>query len=358
MDAIESLDSEKQGRIRLGFIWATLCAVLWGSGYVVLSIEWQCFPFAGGTATYISDDTVSTLFSGMVISGCHSVVIVIVLFLVWTSLHKKSKEVVRTIAKPGISKWFLLGAVLGGPMAIYGNMIATTYVGATYASTIALLYGAIGVIIAKVLYREKYSAKAALGITIVILGGIFIVDPVNMVREITSETARDGMWIGYLGGILSAFGWALEANFAARGLDVTDADSSLVVRYTWEAIIWFLIFIPIGILICGEGSASLVADALTSSQFLFWLCFAALSLGMCYVAEYKAIPLIGVGRTLSVASLYAIVSIFFLWAFCGNAPSHLVAVGAAMGVIGTFVIYWEGSRTLGNGIRDTGEGLP
>lgn len=353
MKESEMLDIERQGRIRLGFVWAIFCAILWGSGYVVMSAEWQCFPFSD-SGEYIADDTVSTLFSGAVVSACQGLMFVIVLFLIWTSVNRKQKDVVRTISKPKISKWFLLGAVLGGPIAIYGNMLATTYVGATYSSTIALLYGAIGAIIAHFMYKEHYSVKAAIGITVVIAGGILIVDPANMIDEISSDASREGMWIGYLGGIISAFGWALEANFAARGLDVTDADSGLIVRYIWEVLLWFLILIPIGILICGEDSFSMVVDALTSGQFLFWIMLAALSLGMCYIAEYKAIPLIGVGRTLSVASMYAIMSIIFLSTLCGAEISAFVAVGAVTAVIGTFMIYWEGSKSLESGTRDAG----
>ncbi len=42
----ESIAKEKKNRIKWGFFWAIMCAVLWGMGYVPLTILWGVDPFS------------------------------------------------------------------------------------------------------------------------------------------------------------------------------------------------------------------------------------------------------------------------------------------------------------------------
>ncbi len=98
-------------------------------------------------------------------------------------------------------------------------------------------------------------------------------------------------------------------------------------------------------------TSALVAT-FSSSSFILWMGIAALSLGICYVALYKAYPLIGVGRGLSIASLYVIFSITALYIFLGTPIKWWLILGASIAVIGTFVMYWESNDSLLECTRD------
>jgi len=347
----ETIKKEKKNRIKWGFIWAGVCALFWGLGYIPMTIIWGVppfveFPWFDGSQAY--------LVSGVLIAGIQAIVFAIVLFFFWAGLTGKIKESIKTLTHVKISKWLLLGAICGGPCAIYGSTIAIGYIGAAFAAAMGLMSAIVGALVARAWYHERFTKKTVAGIGLLLLGGLVILNPIDMINSIADPASPDGVVFGYVGAILSAIGWGLEGCFAVRALDVTDADSSLPVRYIWESIIWIIIIFPIIGLIAGPADffPSLWA-ALTSTSFIFWTVIAAFCLGMCYAAMYKCYPLIGVGRTLSLTALYVPVSIIALLAFFGVLPVWWIIIGAAISVVGMFVMYWE-SDTIAESTRDLG----
>ena len=335
----ESIAKEKKNRIKWGFFWAIMCAVLWGMGYVPLTILWGVDPFSNfvwfeGQAGY--------LVSGVIIAGMQAVVFAVVLLLFWAGLTGKFVESIKTFVHFKISKWLLVAALFGGPCAVFGSTIAIGYIGAGFASAIGLLSAVVGALMAKLMYSERFSKKTVAGILLLLAGGFIILNPLDMINNITNPAAPDGVWLGYLGGIMSAVGWGLEGCYAVRALDTTDADSSLPVRYTWEALIWVAILFPVVAIIAGFGNFyEALFAALTSSSFMFWMVMAAFTLGMCYATMYKCYPLIGVGRTLSLTAMYSPIAIIVLFVFFGVVPAYWIFVGAIVAVAGMFVMYWE-----------------
>lgn len=348
---IEIIEKQKKNRIKWGFIWAGICAVFWGLGYIPLDILWKVPPFAEfvwfeGSQAY--------LISGVLIAGIQAIIFATVLLLFWAGLTGKFKESIKTIKSVKISKWLVLGAICGGPMAIYGSTIAIGYIGAAFAAGMGLLSAIVGALVARAWHKERFTKKTVAGIVLLLLGGLVILNPIDMINNITDPAAADGVILGYIGAIMSAVGWGLEGGFAAKALDVTDADSSLPVRYFWEAVIWIAVLFPIIGLIAGPGSFfPALWAALTSTPFIFWTVMAAFSLGMCYAAMYKCYPLIGVGRTLSLTALYVPVSIVALLAFFGVVPAWWIIIGAIISVAGMFVMYWE-SSSITDSTRETG----
>jgi drug/metabolite transporter (DMT)-like permease len=350
-DLEKVMRNENKSRVRWGFFWAFTCAVLWGLGYVALSMLWIVPPF--GEWLIFPEGASGYLVATIVMTASIAIFFSAILTIFWIGGHGKLEDLPRTIRFFKVSKWYAVAAVFGGPVAIFGSTIAVGYVGAAFAASAALLCSVVGAIAAKLWYEENITKKAWLGICLILVGGVFIWNPSQMISEIMNPASPEGIWIGYLGGFMSALGWGLEGAFAARALDITDADIGLVVRFTSEALIWVFILWPLSMLLFGINTMTTVIIAtFTTPSYLIWIIITSLSLGVCYVALYKSLPLIGVGRGLSISTLYVPCAIVFLYIFMGAPVAWWLILGASIAVICTFVMYWESGDSLLESTRD------
>ncbi len=335
----EKLEVERKNRVKWGFVWALVCALTWGLGYVPLQMAWSVEPFINfqfveGMGGYVV--------SAIMISAGQAIIFGLVLMVIWAGATGKLRDVGRIVRNHRISRWLLVGSLFGGPVAIFGSTLAIGYIGAGFAASIGLLSAVVGALVGWLYNKEKMTKKTVFGILAILVGGVIILDPQAMIDNITNPASADGVWLGYLGGIMSALGWGLEGNFSVRALDVTDSDASLPVRYITESSIWLIIIFPITLVAIGPGVfADVFIASFTSGAFIFWMVLGALTLGICYVCQYKSFPLLGVGRTLALGSLYVPVSLIGLFVFLGIAPTWTLALGAVIAVAGMFIMYWE-----------------
>ncbi len=346
-DINQVLATEKKNKVRWGFIWALVCALFWGLGYVPLNLFWGFDPIG---SQYGIEGSTGYIFASIMLTAFQIIFFGVFLTLIWSGVSGKLNEFKRVILNKKAVKWLLIGALFGGPCAIMGNMLATGYIGAGFAAGTALLCTAVGALVGRVMNREKLSIKAIVGIVVILVGGILIVDPSQMIADITNPST-DGMIWGYIGALMSMIGWGFEGNIAVRTLDVTDADVSLPVRFALEGLVWILILLPITTCFVGvDTMGGAITDSLTSIPFVYWMFILVLSLGFCYAAQYKAFPLIGVGRTLSLNSLYVPISLVALFIFMGADLGLLMVIGTIIAVAGVFVMYWE-SDSLADSTR-------
>lgn len=324
----------RETAIRWGFIWALWCAILWGAWYIPGTALFYETPFVEAGAT-----TNGLLKVAAAITTLNAI-FVLGAMLVWTAALGKLRDYARTIRHATASRWFFAGAVFGGPVAIYGTYLAIAYVGTAFGAVAALLYPIIGAVLAKVWYHERITQRAALGIIIVVLGGVFIFTP-GLLDEIRGTSEIDNAWLGYLGGVMAFVGWGIEGAIAGRALDVTDPDPGLTIRFTAESIYWIAIIIPITTIWLGDELWVMMWDAITNPINLVWLLLAGLTFGFCYVSWYKSFPLIGVGRGQAIADLYGMFALIWLTIFTLAWPSWEFWVGGAIAIVGGFVMYTE-----------------
>ena len=176
----------------------------------------------------------------------------------------------------------------------------------------------------------------------------------EMIDNILNPASPDGIVLGYIGAIMVTVGMGIEGFVVSRVMDVTDSDVSAAIRYAGEAAIWFLILLPVTGCFIGFGTlGQIIVDCFTSPGFLFFVALSGCTLGLCYVGLYKSYPLLGVGRTLSITTLYVPISMVALFIFMGQVIMWWVIVGAIIAIAGTFVMYWE-SGNLTDSLRDVG----
>ena len=321
--------------VRWGFIWALWCAVLWGAWYVPGTALFFEEPFASNSAT-----TEGLLKVAAAITTLNAIFVLLAMF-VWMAVLGKVKDYGRTIGQSrNVSRWLWAAAVFGGPIAIFGTYLAIAYVGAAFGAVAALLYPIVGALLARVWYHERITRRAALGIIVVVVGGVFIFTP-GLWDQITNPAESGSAWLGYLGGVMAFVGWGIEGAIAGRALDVTDPDVALPIRFTAENVYWLVVIIPIASIFVGGDLYSLMWDGITSGVVLLWLTLAGLTFGFCYVSWYKAFPLIGVGRGQAFADLYGFFALVWLTIFTFAAPSWEFWVGGLICIVGGFIMYTE-----------------
>lgn len=155
----------------------------------------------------------------------------------------------------------------------------------------------------------------------------------------------DLIWLGYLGGLMSAVGWALEGTIAGKGLDLVEADIGITVRYIGESIFWFVFMIPL-MVILGFLKPEVFSYFLTYPQAIIWFMMSGFCISLYYVCWYKSFPLIGVGRGLSLAMPYVVVAFVFGVVFFGMTPTWNSIVGAAISLFGVFFMYSERQESI------------
>ena len=335
---IESLKvNEYKKKVKKGYMWAIFSALLWGIWYIPGTVIWSLNPFDTMSVEIGSShgDTVSLIVTAVLISAFSAAMIILTLGI-WNLVTGKFKEIKRTAVQfKSCSKWFILAAICGGPLAIFGSYLAMGFVGGAFAAVASLLFPVVSSIVANRWYGERITKRAALGISLIIFGGVSIYIG-GMVTEMMADGVR---WLGYVGGAMAALGFGLEGAVAGKGIDLAEPDAGLYVRFLAEAVLWWVVILPI-LLILGFPMLKYVI-AVFEPLTLVVLVFIGLSFGYCYAACYKAFPLIGVGRGQGVANLYGLCAVIFILLFMGDFPGWTLLVGGALCLIGSTVMYSE-----------------
>ena len=335
---LKALKSEvNKKKTRYGYMWALFCAILWGIWYIPGTVVWVLNPFDNmyGAVAATNGDSVALVVTAVLITAFNALTVILAL-LVWNGVLGKTGELVRTVKElHPCTKWFFAASIFGGPMAILGSFMAMGFVGGAFAAVAALMYPVTGSFLAWKWYGEKISKRAALGIFVIILGGITIFGG-GVLSELASG---DIQYIGYIGGLMAALGWGIEGAIAGKGLDISEPDVGITLRFLGENIIWWIIVVPVLALV-GFPMFSFAAQVFDPLAILV-LVFAGITFGFCYVSWYKSFPLIGVGRGQGVANLYALMAVIFIFLFFGDVPSMSLVIGALLCVGGSTIMFTE-----------------
>ncbi|MDD4749778.1 MAG: hypothetical protein PHD26_07635, partial [Methanosarcinaceae archaeon] len=201
MDLQSLKKQENKRKISKGYMWAFFCAIFWGIWYLPGTVVWVLNPFDEmySAIAAIRGDEISLVITAVLITAFNALTVMLALML-WNGVLGKFGELKRTLKEfQPCSKWFFMASIFGGPMAILGSFIAMGFIGGAFAAVAALLYPVIGSVLAYYWYGEKISKRAALGIGVIILGGITIFGG-GLLKDLSGGSVP---WIGYLGGLIA-----------------------------------------------------------------------------------------------------------------------------------------------------------
>jgi drug/metabolite transporter (DMT)-like permease len=366
MDIEERKKSIFKKRVKYGYIMALFCALFWGIWYVPGTFIWNFdvvnnFQAAIDGASDLTDYVASNkafLSAAILITGLNAAFVMLSYF-VWNLVLGKAKfsEMKRCIVElKACTKYYFLGAICGGPVAILGSFIAMGYIGGAFAAVAALAYPVIGTVLSSTWLGQKVSRRALAGILIIVIGSVTI-----YATGLIEELGNGGSMIGYIGGLMALCGWGIEGAVAAKGLDVSEPDVAITMRFGLETLIWWVIAIP-ALALMSIPVFEYAYNMITDPVILLSLVMLGLTFGFCYVSWYKSFPLIGVGRGQGIGSLYGICAVIFLILFIGvdaAIGSDLkgqvsLVIGALLCTVGTLVMFTEKSENV-ECLRDTGE---
>lgn len=330
---------------RWGFMWALWTAVLWGAWYVPGTALWSETPYVEISVNQQSLRLMATAVMTWIHAGA-----VFLFLLIWNLALGKIKDYARTMVRfRKISKWYALASLCGGPLAIFGSYMAMGFIGPIFAAISSLFYPVIGAIIARLWYKEKISQRTALGMCIIIFGGMIIFGP-SLFGEMHAN--NHNAWLGYLGGIMSAIGWGTEGAVAARAMDVSDPDVGIHCRFTFEILFWGVFILPAIAFLTDLPVKDLIISTLSHKRSMIWIVLAAACHAYCYTAFYKSFSLIGVGRGEAIGNLYAVFALIFIAAFTLQFPEWYFVLGLVITVVGSFVMFSESAESIAN-LRET-----
>jgi drug/metabolite transporter (DMT)-like permease len=319
-------------------------AILWGAWYVPGTALWYEKPYVDIPA----DQMGLRLAATAVMTWIHAVAVFFFLLL-WNGALGKVADYGRTMVRfRRISKWYALVSLCGGPLAIFGSYMAMGFVGPVFAAVTSLFYPVIGAVMARLWYNEKITARAALGMAIIITGGMVIYGP-GVFGEL--DISSNHAWLGYIGGIMSAIGWGTEGAVATRAMDVSDPDVGIQCRFSYEIMFWGLLILPLLALFTDLPIGTLITDTLSSGKAMLWIVLAAACHAYCYTAFYKSFSLIGVGRGEAIGNLYAMFALIFIAMFTLQLPQWYFIVGLLLTVGGSFVMFSEPAESVAQ-LRD------
>ena len=352
-------------RVKYGYMMALFCAILWALWYIPGTYIWD-FDVIGDFLAIAGDkvgDNAGMIVAAILITALNAA-FVLLAYMIWNFVLGKAKfaEMKRSFRElRACTKYYFFGAICGGPIAILGSFLAMGYIGGAFAAVAALAYPVIGTLLSRVWLGQKISHRAIAGILIILIGSITIF-AIRLVSDIQNPLS-DVPVVGYIGGIMALCGWGIEGAVAAKGIDVSEPDIAITLRFGMENIIWWVIALPILTLLSfpvWEYAWLMISNPI----ILLTLVMLGLTFGFCYVTWYKAFPLIGVGRGQGIGSLYGVFSVIFLVLFFGVATGLggetldlqvSLVVGAILCTVGTIVMFTE--KTDLETLRDTGEGV-
>lgn len=344
-----AIDKEKSSRIKWGFIWAALAALLWGSGYIPSVAVWK-IPNLGDTSIF-PEGTPGVLLAVVVISTGYGLTKFLTALLFWTAGEGKLSDVPRALKHWKISKVMLFATLLAAPLGVAGYQLAVGLVGGSFAAAASLLVGAFAGITASLLFKENLTRKALIGIAIIVIGGIIVFNPYALYEDLIRTKSILAV-LGYIGGFMSAAMWGIEGAIVSRVSDYYDYAMSMACRGLFDILLWLILCVPLAMFYYG---ADVVFAAMVHiySHPAFWIWEFLLAGGFfaSYVGLYRSYPLIGAGRGTSVATLYIIPGFVSLYLFMGESIKWWVLVGAAISVIGTIYMYWESGESMTKGTR-------
>ena len=365
MDANDKTTEVHKKRVRNGYMMALFCAVFWGIWYVPGTFLWN-FDIVNEFQELVNGSpefgVKGFLAAAIVITGLNAAFVMVSYFLWNLGLGKaKFSEMKRSVLElKACTKYYFLGAICGGPIAILGSFIAMGYIGGFFAAVAALAYPVIGTLLSRAWLGQKISQRGIMGIIIILIGS-FTAFGVVMYEELSESASM----VGIIGGLMALCGWGVEGVVAAKGIDVSEPDIAITMRFGLESLIWWVVAIPLLTIIVPE-VWSYIWMMLTEPVILLTLVMLGLTFGFCYVTWYKSFPLIGVGRGQGVGSLYGICSLIFLVLFVGvvetfgnDDPIYIISlvVGVILCTVGTFVMFTEKGGDV-ESLRDTGEERP
>ena len=274
-----------------------LAGVTWAVETIILGIALSMSPFVSTQQAVILAPFVSTFlhdaFSAL-----------------WACLYNgvrgRLPQVGRAL-KTRSGRFVALAAVIGGPVGMTGYVLAVANMGASIGAVASAIFPAIGAVLAYFFLKEKMSWYRWIFMLLSLLG--------VSVLSYSPELSIQNFWLGFLGALLCAFGWGIEAVIIAKCVqdDAVNDEVALQIRQTTSAIVYGVVILPLM-----KGWGFTVSLFRGSGWLMPVIVLAALFATASYLFYYRAITQIGAAKSMALNITYCAWAVVFSIVFLGK----------------------------------------
>lgn len=226
--------------------------------------------------------------------------------LIWNVARGNMPNVVKAL-KTKSGKFVALAAVIGGPVGMTGYVLSVANMGASIGAVASAIFPAIGAVLAYFFLKEKMQWYRWVFLILSLLGvyGLSYSPEINITN----------FWLGFLGTLMCAFGWGIEAVIIAKSVQdeaVTD-EIALLIRQTTSALVYGIIILPI------MGGWGFTVSLFSGTGWLLpIIAAAALFATASYLFYYRAISQIGASKSMALNITYSAWAVIFSIIFLGD----------------------------------------
>ena len=222
---------------------------------------------------------------------------------VWSCIYNGAKGNLPSLVNALKTKsglFVALAAIIGGPIGMTGYVLSVANMGASIGAVASAVFPAIGAVLVYFFLKEKMPWYRWLFLLLSLLGVYGL--------SYSPEISITNFWLGFIGTLMCAFGWGIEAIVIAKSVQddgVTD-EIALQIRQTTSALVYGIIIIPIlkgwGFTFSLFSGTNMLIPVIVAAAF-----FATVS----YLFYYKAIGQIGASKSMALNITYSAWAVIF-----------------------------------------------
>lgn len=272
----------------------------------------------------LGSDTLSTTLTVSMLHDGFAALWLLLLLL----LRGRLKEI-RIALKQRDALYCMLGALLGGPVAMTCYLLSIATAGVAVTTTVTACYPLLGAALSVLILKEKVGRRTWIGLSLCLVG-----------IALTAYSPQEGSmgsfaWNSLLFAGLAAVGWASESVVCAYGMraDGIAPPTALLIRESTSAIAYLVIISVFTFWINGAEAES-IQQLFTFSRPTALLLLTAFIGMSSFLAWYTAIDTIGPARALGLNVTYSVWGVILAALFLDQPPSLWVLLGSLIILLG------------------------
>jgi len=214
---------------------------------------------------------------------------------IFNGVRGKLSDVANAL-KTRSGRFVALAAVIGGPVGMTGYVLSVNNMGASIGAVASAIFPAIGAVLAYFFLKEKMQWYRWVFLILSLLGvyGLSYSPEINITN----------FWLGFVGTLMCAFGWGIEAVIIAKCVqdDAVTDEIALQIRQTTSALVYGAIILPI---LRGWGFTSSLFAGTGMLILIPTIALAALAATASYLFYYRAITQIGASKSMALNVSYS-----------------------------------------------------
>lgn len=236
---------------------------------------------------------------------------------------------IRVVLRQPDALYCMLGALLGGPVAMTCYLLSIASAGVAVTTTVTACYPLLGAALSVVVLKERVGRKTWIGLFLCLVGIVLTA------YSPEGEASGSFAWGSLLFAGLAAVGWASESVVCAYGMrsEAIAPSTALLIRESSSALAYLLILLGFTAL-SDMPAFSALGNLLGNGPALSLLALTGLVGMSSFLAWYISIDAIGPAKALGLNVTYSVWGVVLSALFLDQKPSLWVLLGSLVVLLG------------------------